>query len=44
METSIEFFLYLVAMARILVVFLRIQNVKEVTKNSESQGGEKSLE
>ena len=24
METSIEFFLYLVAMARILVVFLRI--------------------
>ena len=25
METSIEFFLYLVAMARILVVFLRIQ-------------------
>ena len=29
METSIEFFLYLVAMERILVVFLRIQKVKK---------------
>ena len=27
METSIEFFLYLVAMARILVVFLRIHRM-----------------
>ena len=36
METSIEFFLYMVAMARILVVFLRIQRKSRKKRQSKA--------